>query len=1049
MKKEDKNIRGPIAWMASHAVVANLIMAFCLVGGFLSLDHIKQEVFPDIARDQIRINVSYPGASPEEVELGMILAIEQAIYGLEGIDEINSNVQEGSGTVYAELIEGTDRQQMAQDIKSLVDRISTFPEDAEEPKVSIAAHKRHVVSLVLYGKAETSVLQNLGELVREQLLRNADITQVELSRTQSLEISIEVSRENLRRYNLTLEEIVNRLKTSSVDISGGSIKTKSGEVLIRMNERRNFGWQFAQTAIISTSDGTEVKLGDIAVVKENLEERDYYAAYNGQPSVRIEVYRVGDQTPIQIGDAVHKQVKILNKTLPEGIKIDVRRDRSEHYRQRVDLLLRNAALGTLLVLVVLSLFLELRLAFWVMLGIPISFMGSLLILPLLGVTLNMMSLFAYIIVVGIVVDDAIIVGENIYFHHQKGMPFLNAAIKGAHEMAVPVTFAILTNVITFLPIYFIPGFMGQIFKVIPVIAAITFIISLLESLFILPAHLGHQRDPQRRGFSAWLHNRQQGFSHGFNRWVQTRFGSFLQATLKRRYLVLIAAFGILVITLAYVRSGRMGFSLFPKMESDFAQVEAVLPYGTPIEKTKALMERIHSAARKVIEESGHHELIKGIFAQAGRGGSHNLSMRVYLAPPEVRERTMSTEEFTRHWRKAVGPVSGVDVLKFESDAGGPGRGSGLTIELSHQNVNVLTQASTDLAVALEQFSRVKDIESGFQLGKEQLNFKIKPEGQSLGLTAHYVAREVRNAFYGIQVLQQQRGRNELKVVVRLPEQQRISEYHLEQFMLRTPSGVEVPLQEVVEIQRGRAYMEIRRRNGRRVIHVKAAVTPRSSAGEIISDLKQNALPGLIERYPGLNHSFEGKHAQIRKSMSSLQGGFILALLAIFAMLAIPLNSYLQPLIVMVAIPFGVVGAIWGHVIMGFSLAVVSMFGIVALSGVVVNDVLILITFANQRIKQGLSVHRAILEAAMQRFRPIILTTITTFCGLAPMMFEQSRQARFLIPIAISLAFGILFATMITLILVPSLYIIIDDMKRFWQTFRRALGKLSPLSQARP
>ena len=1037
--KPEQQKRGAIAWTAGHSVVANLVMLLCIVGGYLSLRNIKQEVFPEIERDEVTVAVPYPGASPEEVERGIVLAVEEAVRGLDGVDEIRSAAREGSGSVTVELLVEADLHKTAQDIQAEVDRITTFPEDAEEPRVRIASHKRQVLSVVLHGRAEDTTLHELAEQLRDRLLQDPNITQVDLAGVRPLEIAVEIPQANLRRYNLTLQEAANRIRSASVDLPAGGIKTPGGEILVRMKERRDYGRQFADLPVISAPDGGQVLLGQIATIDDSFQDVDRYATFNGRPAVMLQVYRVGDQTPIQVADAVRRHLEQLRPVLPPGIEVDIRRDRSGIYRQRVELLLRNGALGLVLVLVILGLFLEVRLAFWVMMGIPISFLGSFLVLPATGVTVNMISLFAYIIALGIVVDDAIVVGENIYHYHQEGLPFSRAAVKGARDVVVPVTFSILTNIVAFMPIYFVPGMMGKVFRMIPIVVVTVFLISLGESLFVLPAHLGHQRDRRRRGLSAWLHARQQAFSHGFRRWVRNRYGPFLRLALRHRYLTIATALALLIAMLSYALSGRMGFGLFPKIESDSARATLVMPYGSAVAKTEAVMQRMLRAARQVVDECGRPQLVTGIFAEVGRDGSHTGTMRVYLAEPEVREKIMGTEEFTRRWRKAVGQVVGTEYLLFESDAGGPGHGAALTIELSHRNISVLEKAGADLATAFRSYPQVKDVNDGFLPGKQQLDFAIRPEGKSLGLTARGVARQVRNAFYGAEALRQQRGRNEIKVMVRLPESERISEHSVNELILRTPAGTEVPLREVAAVERGRAYTAISRRNGKRTVHVTADATPRSKAGEVLEDLKTDTLPRLVDEYSGLNYSFEGRRADMRESLASLKVGFILAMLAVYALLAVPFRSYYQPLIVMMSIPFGIVGAFIGHLLMGYDLSIMSMFGIVALSGVVVNDSLIMIDFANRLRKQSDGTNRdVIVAAAIQRFRPILLTTVTTFGGLAPMIFETSRQARFLIPMALSLGFGLLFATLITLVLVPSLYLAIEDVKSIAATGLRLL-----------
>jgi multidrug efflux pump subunit AcrB len=508
--------------------------------------------------------------------------------------------------------------------------------------------------------------------------------------------------------------------------------------------------------------------------------------------------------------------------------------------------------------------------------------------------------------------------------------------------------------------------------------------------------------------------------------VHTRYGPFLDLALRYRYVTLSIGFAVLFITAGYVKSGRMGFELFPKVESDYAKVTAVLPFGTAFQKTEKVQQRLVTAAQKVISQNGGDRLAEGIFALID---GNRTELRLYLTPPG--ERPISTAKLTELWRTEVGIIPGLESVKFESDAGGPGRGAALSVELSHRDVRVLEKASSDLAEALAFYPEVEDIDDGFSPGKQQLDFRITPEGRSLGLTSQEVARQVRHAYYGAEALRQQRGRNEIKVMARLPRAERISEYNLEEMILRTPVGSEIPLREAVIISRGRAYTTIDRRDGRRIVTAAADVRPRSKAGLILQSLKAEILPDLQRKYPGLTFSFEGRQADRRESTQSLIRGLMMALIVIYAMLAVPFNSYIQPIIIMIAIPFGIVGAVVGHLIMGYSLSVMSMFGVVALAGVVVNDSLVLIDFANRKQRAGLAKHQAIREAGIHRFRPILLTSLTTFGGLAPMIFETSRQARFLIPMAISLGFGIIFATLIILVLVPSLYLVTEDIKKLW------------------
>jgi multidrug efflux pump subunit AcrB len=1015
--------RGPIAWMAGHSISANLLMLVFLIGGFLMGSKIKKEVFPDFDLDRVTISVVYPGASPEEVERGILLAVEEAVQDIEGIKEITATASEGAASVTVEVMEGEDAQQIGQDVKNAVDRITSLPEEAEEIQVTVAKRKRYVVSLALFGDQSEWTMREMAEIVRDRLLMDPDITQVEIVGARNYELSIEIPQHTLRAYGLTLESVAQTIRQAAVELPGGAIKTAGGDVLVRVKDRRDYAHEFAKIPIITTNDGTQVLLEEIAAIHDGFEETDRYATFNGQRAILIEVYRVGDQTPTSVSDAVHRKIKEIQQVLPAGLTVESRNDRAEIYRQRLDLMLGNGYLGLGLVFILLAIFLEARLAFWVSLGIPVSFLGSMLLLPVLDVSINMVSMFAFIVTLGIVVDDAIVVGENVYYHRQNGLGWFASAIKGAREIAMPVNFSVLTNMVAFMPLFFIPGFMGKIYRQIPVVVISVFAISLVESLFILPAHLAHTRQLKESGLFGRLAAKQQRFSAFFSRTVRTRYGPFLEWALRWRYVTLAVGIMILLLAVGLVKSGRMGFELFPKVESDYAKVTAVLPYGSAVEKTAGVQQILIEAARQVVARNGGDELSEGIYALLDGNTS---SVQIYLTPPE--KRPISTARLTQLWREAVANIPGLESLKFESDAGGPGRGSSIAVELSHRNIEVLERASAELAEAMGYYPNVVDIDDGFSPGKQQIDFNIKPESQSLGLQSREVARQVRNAYYGAEVLRQQRGRNEVKVVVRRPKAERIHESSLEEMILRTPAGKEIPLREAATFTRGRAYTSIERRNGRRVVTVSADARPRSASGQVLSGLQADTLPALQEKYPGLTYSFEGHQADQRESMQALVKGLLMALLVIFAMLAVPFNSYLQPLIIMVAIPFGIVGAVLGHLIMGYTLSVMSMFGVVALSGVVVNDSLVLIDFANRRRQSGLNAWEAINESAIHRFRPILLTTLTTFGGLTPMIFEQSRQARFLIPMAISLGYGILFATVITLVLVPCIYLILEDLQ---------------------
>ena len=1035
LKPLPEDIKGPIAWMTHNRVTPNLMMIVLILGGLWVASKIKQEFIPDFDLGMVTITVPYPGSSPEEVEQGIILSIEEAIRGLDGVKEITAAANENVGVVTAELLEGADSQRVYQDIKQEVDRITTFPQDAERPEVTLVIRKREVLQVQLYGDVSEWVLRELAEQVRDSLLQAPGISQIELEGARNYEIQVLINQFTLQRYGLTLQDVANKIRATSVELPGGYLETPGGDLLLRVKDRRDWAREFAQIPIITTAGGSVLRLEEIAQVRDDFEQADKAAFYDGKRAIGISVYRIGKQTPIGVSKAVHKAMEDIKIRLPEGIDWTVSRDMSDTYRQRLQLLLKNAAYGLVLVLLLLGCFLEFKLALWVTMGIPTSFLGAILFLPYFGASINMISMFAFIITLGIVVDDAIVVGENVYEYRNRGMDFVTAAIRGTKDVALPVTFSILTNIAAFLPLCFVSGMMGKFFRVIPIVVILVFAISWVESLVILPSHLGHAHRTSRGRLSNFLHDRQQAFSLWFSRFIENRFAPFLDFSIKYRHVTVGIGIAIFIAVLGYVKSGRIGIERMPRVESDVAVVTATLPVGSPMSRAQEVGDLLIAKAKTVIDENGGDQLSKGIFLNINENA---VEVDVYLTDPGVRP--INTSTFTEKWREAAGRITGLEMLRFDANRFGPGRGPNLTVELSHRNIEILDKASEELAEKLGDFPVVKDIDDGYIPGKQQLDFKIKPSGQSLGLTSMEVARQVRNSFYGAEALRQQRGRNEVRVRVKLPEEQRSSEYNVEQLLIRTPVGTEVPLMEVAEVVRGRSYTTIARRNARRTVTVTANVQPASETDQIQKTLEDEILPELAREYPGLSYGWEGQQADFAESMGSLLNGFVVALLCIYAMLAIPFRSYAQPLIVMVAIPFGIVGAVLGHIIMGYSLSIMTMMGLVALSGVVVNDSLVLIDYANRlRKNSDVSAFEAIHQAGVRRFRPIMLTTLTTFGGLAPMILEKSMQARFLIPMAISLGYGILFATSITLVLVPCLYMLLDDGVRFFKRFTRYIG----------
>lgn len=1024
MHKEPNSI---IGWLVKNKVTANIVMLIFLLGGVYMSLFIKKEVFPEFELDMVTISVAYPGASPEEVEQGIILAIEEKIRALEGVKEVTATAKENGASIIAELLEKGNKTKTYQEIQQAIDGITTFPEDAEKPIISMSNRKRRVLSLAIVGDNDPHILREFAEKTRDRLLQNAHISQVELVGTKTHEVEISLDKLAMQTYGLSIQNVSDIIAKESVELSGGSIKTTAGEILLRVKTRKTNAEQFAKLPILTSSSGISITLGEIATLKNSFYDDNTAYTYNNKPAIEIEVYRLGAETPKGVSKATRLVVESLNTELPKPYTIVINDDSSITYDARLELLLKNGATGLLLVLIILTIFLEFKLAFWVAMGIPTSFLGSLLFLEYFGISINMISMFAFIIALGIVVDDAIIVGENIYEYKQRGMNYLDAAIQGTKDIAVPVSFSIITNIVAFIPLMFLPGMLGKIFYAIPIVVATVFTISWLESLLILPVHLAFKERSETKGLWHTLHVKQQAMANAFNHWVENSYQPFVKTCVDHRYITITLGVMLLFIVLAYAKSGRLGFEMMPRVESNRAVAYVSFPIGAPRATVEAINQRLIQAGLKAMDETNEPNLNQGYKSQIT---DNTIQVTFYLIDGE--KRTISTGEFNEKWRKHIGKISGIDSLVLKKDIGGPGGGkSALTVELSHRDTTQLEYAAKELAEHLKTFSIAKDIDNGISTGKRQHDFELLPLGQKLGLSAYEIARQVRYSTYGKESIREQQGRNEVKIMVRQQENERISLNAIDELFIKLPTGGFVRLGDVARSIEGNAYTKIFRRDGKRVINVTANVEPERDTPQIITSLNQNFIPLLKQKYPELEISYQGRQAEVQESGKSLMSSFILVLAMLYIMLAIPFASYTQPLIIMLAIPFGIVGAFLGHLFLGYSLSMISIMGIVALCGVVVNDTLVMVDYANQMRKEGHTPYNAIILAATRRFRPIFLTTATTFGGLAPMIYETSIQAKFMIPMAISLGYGILFSTVISLIFVPSIYVMLEDIQKLF------------------
>lgn len=1031
MKEElEEHPKGIVAFMAGNHVAAMLLMLTFIIGGLYVAFTIKQETYPAFELDTIEFDMSYPGASPEEVEEGIVLAVEEEVRGLPAIKRITSIAGEGRASVEFELVEGTDPNRALQEVTSKIGQISSFPEEAERANVSLSLRNRAAIVLTLYGDLDEAALFEFSEKVRNDLLATPEISQVDVWGGRRPEVSIEVTQETLKSLGMTLSEVADAIRENAQDVPAGGIRTDGGEVLLRTTERRDFASEYESIPLVSTSDGVQVRLGDVARIVEGFEDADRLNFFNGKPGTLVSVYQSGDERPLDIARAVEEYVAEAIPKLPEGCGIGVMWNTVDEYADRLELLAENGWQGLILVLVVLGFFLSPRLAFWVSTGIPVSILGSLILLPVLGVTINMITLFGFIITLGMVVDDAIIIGENAFYHMQRGMSPLRATIRGAREMTIPIVFSVATNIIAFMPILFIPGMTGKFYAMMPLVVISVFLISLVETMLILPAHLSHAREAalhQNTGsVLARMGRVQKRISDGFEWFTEWVFVPVMAASLRNRYLTVALFISLVIFVWGYFQSGRINFTFNPTIESTRVDAEMTVPFGAPFSEAKRVADHVEAAGIRAAERMGGQKYLVGRMNIIGRNVSNGADVNLTLVPED--ERNFTAGDFVRVWREEVGDVAGLETLYFEYEVG-PSGSAALTVELAHPDREILEHAASDLAATLRTYAGITDVNDGYAKGKPQIDFTITPEGRSLGISADELGRQLRHAYYGAEALRQQRGRNEVKVMVRLEEAERRSMHQLETLQIRTPDGGQAPLSVVAQLDLNTAYTEINRVDGKRILNISCNVVPELvNVNKVRTDLQEGALPSLVADYPGLSYSFEGRQRDEREALASLQRGMPMVLVAIFIVLAAVFRSYLAGLVIMSCIPFAVASAVIGHVILGYDLSIVSLFGIISLMGVSVNGALVLAEAYYDYLAQGMSHFEACIEAGRRRFRPIVLTSLTTFFGLAPMILETSQQARFLVPMAISIGFGVLCASIAVLFQTLALQSIVLDVK---------------------
>ncbi|WP_341503782.1 efflux RND transporter permease subunit [Gallaecimonas sp. GXIMD4217] len=1020
--------KGLIAWFTRHSVAANLLMLFIIIGGLVVGLGIRKEMFPEVNLPYVSIQVPYPGSAPQEVEEGIILKIEENIEDIEGIKEITSRASEGIGSITVEVESGYDVTELLNEIKVQVDAVPSFPEDAEKPIIYEIRPEQQVIWVQVYGDLDERASKELAKEISDEIKALPGITKAEALGTRGYEIGIEVAEHRLREFGLTLDDVVRAVRSSSVDLPGGAIKSNTGDILLRVKGKAYRGYEFENIVLVTRPDGTRVLLGDVAEVRDGFVEEDNFARFNGKPGVSIGVTAVGDQDVLELAEKVKAYVAKKKADLPPGVEIDHWGDSSFYLQGRLDLMLGNMWMGGLLVFLVLALFLQIRLAFWVIIGLPICFLGALLFMPMpfVGVTINVISLFGFILVLGIVVDDAIIIGESVYSEIEKNGHSTENVIAGAKKVAMPATFGVLTTIAAFIPMLMVDGFQGAIFKAVAAVVILCLIFSLIESKLILPAHLAHMKVSKEPGRGAFARFK-AAFTRGYDNLIHKRYKPFLETCIRHRYNTMAVFLAMMILSVGLIMGGFVRWVSFPNIPSDFINGRIEMVNGTAVETTNDTLQRLQEALWRVddrlYEESGQR-VLKHSYVWNNSNTSGELV--VELTKSELRD--IGAFELADLWRKEFGDQPGVKTLKLNASIGNNGGGGAIAFQLQGKDLDNLTAATNELKARLATYEGVFDIEDSLASGNLEIRLKVKPEAEALGISLSDLARQVRQGFYGAEAQRIQRDDEEVKVMVRYPLAERRSISHLENMRVRTPSGQEVPFSAVAELETGEGYSRITRVDGVRAVTISAdADKQKIEPFKVIQEINKDVLPGILAKYPGVSSQVRGEAQDEQENLMQLALGALAALFVIYALMAIPLNSYSQPLIIMSVIPFGIIGAIAGHLLLGLSLSMLSLFGIVALSGVVVNDSLIMVDFVNKERAAGVPIRQAVLDAGTKRFRAITLTSLTTFFGLLPIVLEKSLQAQIVIPMAVSLAFGILFATVITLVLVPALYVILDDL----------------------
>lgn len=1022
--------QGIIYWFANNSVAANLLMLCLLLGGSYMASTMQKETFPATSTDTVRVTMVYPGAAPEEVERGICAKIEDAVTGLQGVDKTTCISSEGLANAILEIDDDYELREVMAEIKNRVDGVNSFPVQAEKPVISEIMAEQPVMFVSVFSDVPKKELLKTARQIRDDIIDLPSVSMATILGNHQHEIAIEISEKNLLRYQLTFDEVAAVLRAASLDVPAGSIKTDRGDILLRAVGQAYLGDDFANLTIRSNADGSNLRLKDIAEIKDGFEENTSKGTFDGKRSINIQIKSLANESVLDIADEVNAYVAEKHHTMPANIYLSTWSDTSHYVRGRLNMMQRNMLQGAVLVLLTLTLFLRLRVAFWVMVGLPVAFLGAFLFLPLVGGSINMLSMFGFILVLGIVVDDAIVIGESSYTQIQKHGHSLKNVVIGAQKVATPATFGVLTTVAAFLPMLFIGTLFGSFFEAIAWVVILCLLFSLVESKLILPSHLAHMKhhkEPQTG--SGLLLRMRRAVNRGLNSLIENHYQPLIERAIRRPILTLAIFIAIFLVSLGLVRSQIVRFVMMPDFVADFVQADFAMSQGTSKKRTETVLKQVENALLHLDRDiSQQHGKPSGmVFKHRLAFTEGQVTGKVIVELVKDEDSVISGKQMLKKWTEYVGEIPGA--THFGTMAlTGPGQGPDISLKLVGSELDKLRMATDELAAKLAAYDGVSDIRNSIEEGNREIKFKLKPLGQNLGLSQADLGRQLRQSYYGEEVQRVQRGDDEVRVILRYDRDSRELLYSLSQLRIRTKDGQQIPLQTVADIHLGKAPNSIERVNRKRVARLTAMVDKGiANPQSIITELQTKQLPKIMEKYQ-VRDELDGMSKEIRQLSDKLILGMLAANFLIYVLIAIPLKSYLQPLIIMSVIPFGITGAIFGHLIVGETFSMMSLFGVVALFGVVVNDSLVMVDYVNKERASGHALIDAVKQAGKHRFRAIMLTSLTTFFGLLPIMFEQSLQAKVVVPMAVSLAFGILFATVITLILIPSLYVALERVK---------------------